>query len=142
MFLSTRKQFSIFLLSLFLVHPISGTFNCPSGMFRKANVQSTHSETPLLTSNTNPDDMEGPITELNGDTYEPTRSLGDMQCGTGCVIVLIVGSFLLLSLVLMAVFRVYSRFTLKKDRDEFGGRETELRKALGASPGFPIFMYA
>ena len=87
--------------------------------------------------------MEGPSQErpliINRD---PTRSLSDLKCGNGCLIVLSSGAFIVVGLVVMIALHAYAKSSLRKDQERFARRETELRGALGRSPGFANFFMA
>lgn len=110
-------------------------------MCRSVRLKASHS-TPLEVPEIGRFEDTSVVDSADIVQHAPTRSLDDMHCGTGCVTVLLLGSFIILSVLLMAGVRMYSNFTLKKDRERFARRETELRHALGRSPGFPQFFTA
>lgn len=64
----------------------------------------------------------------------------DIHCGRACVIVLIGGAILLLSLLLMSVTQVYRKFTIQREKERFRRREREFRFALESAPGFAKFI--
>ena len=73
------------------------------------------------------------------ETRDPTRSLSEMHCGTGCVIVLVGGAVIMLSMLLMVAVRAYAKLSLIKDRERFARRETELRRVMASAPTIPEF---
>ena len=87
--------------------------------------------------------MEGPSSKRPLIiTRDPTQSMNDLNCSAGCVIMLSAGAFVVLGLAVMIACHAYAKFSLRKDQERFARHETELRCALGRSPGFANFFMA